>query len=77
MKNKTQKTVLKLFRRGSVSDRVYKVFIDTGKVPSRAIRLLALKVMKNKKLNEKETAIFFGITSEVNQMIVAISKKDS
>lgn len=77
MKNKTQKTVLKLFRRGSVSDRVYKVFIDTGKVPSRIIRLLALKVMKNKKLNEKETAIFFGITSEVNQMIVVISKKDS
>jgi hypothetical protein len=67
----------RLFKRVGVTDKIYKRFIDTGKVPNDTIRLLAFKVIENKKLNEQETTIFFGMTSEVNKMIVALSKKNS
>ena len=65
------------FNRVEVTDRVYKKYIDTGRAPEKIIKLLARKVMKNEKLNEKEMAIFFGMTSEINQMIVALSKKSA
>ena len=64
-----------LFRKVEVTDKIYKKFIDTGKAPEKVIRLLAFKIMKNEELNKKEMAVFFGMTSEVNQMIVALSKK--
>jgi hypothetical protein len=67
----------RLFKRVGVTDKIYKRFIDTGKVPNDIIRLLAFKVIENKKLDKQEMVIFFGITSEVNEMIVAISKKSS
>jgi hypothetical protein len=67
----------RLFKRVGVTDKIYKRFIDTGKVPNDTIRLLAFKVIENKKINEQETTIFFGMTSEVNKMIVALSKKNS
>ena len=67
----------RLFKRVGVTDKIYKRFIDTGKVPKDTIRLLAFKVIENKKLDEQETTIFFGMTSEVNKMIVALSKKNS
>lgn len=76
MKNKSTNTILRLLEKGSISDRAYRIYIDSGKTSDNTIRLLALKVMKNKKLSEKETVIFFGKTSEVNQMIVAISKNN-
>jgi hypothetical protein len=69
--------VKRLFKRVGVTDKIYKKFIDTGKVPNDIIRLLAFKVIENKKLNEQETTIFFSMTSEVNKMIVALSKKNS
>ena len=69
--------LMRLFKRVGVTDRIYNRFIDTGKVPESIIRLLALKVIESKQLSEKETVIFFGKTSEVNEMIVGISKKSS
>lgn len=66
----------RLFKKGEISDRTYKVYVDSGKASINTLRLLALKVMKNKKLNKKETAIFFGKTPEINQMIVVISKNN-
>jgi hypothetical protein len=69
--------VKRLFKRVGVTDKIYKKFIDTGKVPNDIIRLLAFKVIENKKLDKQEMVIFFGMTSEVNEMIVALSKKSS
>ena len=66
-----------LFRKVRVTNRIYNKFIDTGKVPNNILTLLALKVIEKKELNEKELAIFFSKTSEINEVIVDISKKDS
>ena len=67
----------RLFKRVGVTDKIYKKFIDTGKVPDDIIRLLAFRVIENKKLSQEEMTIFFGITAEVNKVIVEISKKNS
>ena len=67
----------RLFKRVGVTDKIYKKFIDTGKVPDDIIRLLAFRVIENKQLTEKEMVIFFGMTSEVNKVIVEVSKKSS
>jgi len=68
---------INLFRKVRVTNKIYNKFIDTGKVPNDIITLLALKVIEKKELNEKELAIFFSKTSEINEVIVDISKKDS
>ena len=73
--SKAKRMSIKLYKKGKISDRAYRICIDTGKVSDSVIRLLAFKVMKNKKLDEKETTIFFDKTSKVNEMIVVISKK--
>ena len=66
-----------LFRKVRVTNKIYNKFIDTGKVPNDIITLLALKVIEKRELNEKELAIFFSKTSEINEVIVDISKKNS
>ena len=62
------------YKFAKVTDKIYNKFIDTGQVPDNIIKLLAIKLMKNESLNEKELAIFYATTSEINDMIVVLSK---
>jgi hypothetical protein len=62
------------YKFAKVTDKIYNKFIDTGQVPDNIIKLLAIKLMKNETLNEKELAIFYATTSEINDMIVVLSK---
>jgi len=62
------------YKFAKVTDKIYNKFIDTGQVPDNIIKLLAIKLMKNETLNEKELAIFYATTSEINNMIVVLSK---
>ncbi len=62
------------YKFAKVTDKIYNKFIDTGQVPDNIIKLLAIKLMKNETLNEKEIAIFYATTSEINNMIVVLSK---
>jgi hypothetical protein len=66
--------LLKYFQPVRVTDKISNRFVDTGRVPDDIIRLLAIKVMGAKTLSDNEQAIFFVKTSEVNEMIIRISK---
>ena len=58
-----------------IGDKTYKRFIDTGKIPDRIIYSISLKVMKGLELSEREEAVFYAKTSDINEMIVHLSKK--
>ena len=62
------------YKFAKVTDKIYNNFIDTGQVSDNIIKLLAIKLIKNETLNEKELAIFYATTSDVNNMIVILSK---
>ena len=62
------------YKFAKVTDKIYNKFIDTGQVPDNIIKLLAIKLIKNETLNEKELTIFYATTSDVNNMIVILSK---
>lgn len=62
------------FRPVKVTDKIYNKFIDTGKVPKRIIRLIALKLIEETELNWYELTIFYGKTAEINETIREISK---
>lgn len=62
------------YKFAKVTTKIYNKFIDTGYVPDNIIRLLAIKLIKNEPLNDKELAIFYANTSDVNNMIVVLSK---
>jgi hypothetical protein len=62
------------YKFAKVTDKIYNKFIDTGQVSDNIIKLLAIKLIKNETLNEKELAIFYATTSDVNNMIVILSK---
>ena len=57
-----------------IGDRTYKKFIDTGKIPDKIIYSISVKVMKGLVLSEREEAVFYAKTSEINEMIVHLSK---
>jgi hypothetical protein len=58
-----------------IGDKTYKKFIDTGKIPDRIIYSISIKIMKGLELSEREESVFYAKTSEINEMIVHLSKK--
>jgi hypothetical protein len=58
------------YKFAKVTDKIYNKFIDTGQVPDNIIKLLAIKLINNETLNDKELAIFYATTSDINEMIV-------
>ena len=68
--------IRELFRPVEVNERIWNQFVDRGEVPKSIIRLLALKTAKREPLTEHEFAIFCAKTSEVNEMLIQISKID-
>jgi hypothetical protein len=59
-----------------IGDKTYKKFIDTGKIPDRIIYSISLKIIKGSELTEREEAVFYAKTSEINEMIIHLSKSE-
>jgi hypothetical protein len=66
--------IFALFQTKDISSRDYDKFIDTGKVSEAILQRIAKKVMKQEKLETRETAIFFSKTSEIDQIILKLHK---
>jgi hypothetical protein len=58
-----------------ITDSQYERFVDTGKVSDSMIRIIAFKIIKGEKLDEKELAIFYNKTSLINETIANVAKK--
>ena len=56
----------------AVNEKVYKHFIDTGKVHPAIIRLIAVKMIGQEQLTMYEQAIFFDKTAEINQELIKL-----
>ena len=52
-----------------VTDKITKQFVDTGKVSQSVLVYISKKVMRNETLTQNELTIFYGKTSEINQII--------
>jgi len=52
-----------------ITDEVYNNFVDKNVVPDDVLNTIADKVISRTDLSEKETAIFNGKTSEINEII--------
>ena len=59
----------------SVTDQIYRDYVNTGIVPKRVITMLAKKTMTGVELTSQEFAIFCGLTTEVNDEIKNLAKK--
>ena len=52
-----------------ITDDIYNTFIDKNTVPENILNSIADKVMNKAPLSQRETAIFTGKTSEINEII--------
>jgi len=68
-------SILSIFSKKDISTREYNKFIDTGKISNAILEKIARKVMKNEKLDEKESTVFFSKTSEINEIILKLHKQ--
>jgi hypothetical protein len=64
-----------IFRPVTLTDKLYQNFVDTGYVPERIIRLLALKIIKAETLTKEEMAVFIEYTSAIEDMIKVLAKE--
>lgn len=64
-----------LFNKPKVTEKVYTRFVDTGIVADSILKLIATKVIKSEELTDWERCIFFDKTSEINSIIIKITKK--
>ena len=60
----------------SVTPKIYQHYVDTGKVPSDILRMIAFKISQNKKLTNLEIAIFAGKSEEINELLIKIKKNE-
>jgi len=58
-----------------VTEKVYRAYVNTGKVSKGIITVLAKKTMCGVELTSQEFAIFCGLTAEVNEEILKLTKK--
>ena len=57
-----------------VNENIFKKFVDTGKVSSKILKMIAKKVIAQEELTTYETAIFYGMTAEINNLILKLNK---
>ena len=67
-------SIFSIFTKKDISTREYNKFIDTGKISNAILERIAIKVMKNETLDEKESTVFFSKTSEINEIILKLHK---
>lgn len=53
----------------------YERFVETGKVSQHIIKLVATKIILGQELDSYETVIFYGLTAEINKMILKLTKR--
>ena len=70
------KQLVGFFRYRDVSDSQWQNFIDKGIVSDRLIKIISFAIIENRKLSERELAIFCSKTAEINDMIIQVSKKE-
>lgn len=58
-----------------ITENDFEKFVETGKVSQRILKLIATKVMLGEELDSYETAIFYGLTMEINKMILKLTTK--
>lgn len=58
-----------------VTDKVYRAYVNTGNIPKGVITVLAKKTMSGAELTSHEFAIFCGLTTEINEEILKLTKK--
>lgn len=63
------------FFKTSVTDEMYREYVNTGVIPKRIITMLAKKTMRGIDLTSQEFAIFCGLTAEINAEILKLTKK--
>jgi len=59
-----------------VSDKEYKNYIDNNKVSYKILMRIAKKIKSRIELTLKETAIFEGKTTEINNIIIKFKNKE-
>ena len=57
-----------------VTDRVTEKYINTGKVSHDVIKRIAFLIMEGKELTDNESMIFYGETTQINEIILKLSK---
>ena len=57
-----------------VNENEFKKFVDTGKVSLRILKVIAKKIIIQEELTSYETAIFYGMTAEINKLILKLNK---
>jgi len=67
--------MFKFLTKYSVTEEIYRDYVNTGVVPKRVITLLAKKTMSGVELTSQEFAIFCGLTTEVNDEIKKLATK--
>ena len=63
------------FFKTTVTEQIYRDYVNTGIVPQKIITLLAKKTMSGSELTSQEFAIFCGLTSEINTEIKKLASK--
>ena len=62
----------KIFKYENISSEDWDKFIDLGKVSDKIINSISLRIKNNNKLTEREMAIFYSKTSEINETIIKL-----
>lgn len=63
--------------KNAVTKKAFLQYLDTGKASSLTIKIIAKKIIRAEKLTQEESTIFFGLTAQVNQMILELSQKEN
>lgn len=56
-----------------VNENIFKKFVDTGKVSSKILKMIAKKIIALEELTLYESAIFYGMTKEINRLIIKLN----
>jgi hypothetical protein len=60
-----------------ISDDVFDSYMDTGNIPKSYIREIALSIIDNYPLSQRQMVIFMDLTGEINEMILKMSMTDN
>lgn len=64
-----------IFKYTGISNRAWNNFVDKGKVDDRIIRIIAFRIIEGTQLTERELAIFYSKTAEINEMLITLKRK--
>ncbi len=71
---KSLENLASLIRQESITESDWKIFIEEGFVRTKILLHIAKQIINHESMNEKELAIFYAKTKEINQIIIDIQK---